>query len=164
MILYIVRHAWANHPDWADDFSRPLTDEGRARFARIVEKLAEHDFAPELLLTSPLARCRQTAELIAQRLSKKSKKVEVVPRDELQPGSHLRELVQWTAEHAAHCQEVAWVGHAPDVSLMTAALIGEGKSSLAMAKGAVAAIRFEALPEIGGGELKWLATAKLLGC
>ena len=33
-----------------------------------------------------------------------------------------------------------------------------------MAKGAVAAIRFEELPEIGGGELKWLATAKLLGC
>ena len=164
MILYIVRHAWANHPDWADDYSRPLTDEGRARFSRMVEKLVARDFAPEILLTSPLARCRQTAELIAQGLFKKSKKVEVVPREELEPGSNLRGLVKWTVGHAAHCEEMAWVGHAPDVAVMTAVLIGDGKAAVAMAKGAVAAIRFEALPEIGGGELKWLATAGLLGC
>jgi hypothetical protein len=47
---------------------------------------------------------------------------------------------------------------------MIAALLGDGTAGIAMAKGAVACIRFEQLPEIGQGELRWLATAKLLGC
>jgi phosphohistidine phosphatase SixA len=50
------------------------------------------------------------------------------------------------------------------VSRLTAALIGDGSSLIHFAKGAVAAIRFDGDPTIGGGELQWLATAKLLGC
>ncbi len=51
MDLYIVRHAWAGHfgdPQWPDDAQRPLTEEGKQRFARLVEKLAARDFAPSL--------------------------------------------------------------------------------------------------------------------
>ena len=161
MILFLVRHAWADHPDWADDYTRPLTDEGRQRFAAMVKILAAADFAPEIIFTSPLTRCLQTAELIAAGLPGK---VEVVPRDELQPGSNLRGMIKWTAAHTGKLKAVAWVGHAPDVNVIAAALIGNGDAGIAMAKGAMAAIRFEQSPEIGGGELKWLATAKLLGC
>ena len=161
MILYVVRHAWADHPHWADDHARPLTDEGRARFAQVVERLTAVGFAPQLVLTSPLVRCRQTADVIAEVVPLE---VSVAVRDELEPGSNLRGLLKWVRQHAADCPEMAWVGHAPDVSVITAALIGEGDAAIAFSKGAVAAIEFDDRPEIGGGALKWLATAKLLGC
>ena len=163
MKLYIVRHAWAGHfgdPDWPDDFQRPLSDKGSERFAGVVEKLVERGFAPEVVATSPLVRCRQTAERIVQGMDSRPELVEL---DELRPGSDLEALVRWTAEQSEEHQSVAWVGHAPDVGRLTAALIGQA-GWIRLAKGGVAAVRFYDTPEIGGGELRWLVTAKMLGC
>ena len=164
MDLYIIRHAWAGHygdPQWPDDGLRPLTDEGTARFARVVARLAERGFAPQLIATSPLVRCRQTAQIVAEGLSGEPQVVEL---DELMPGRDLAALLRWTAEQAEHHDQVAWVGHAPDVGRLTGDLIGQPDAWIRFAKGAVAAIRFEDLPQLGGGELRWLVTAKLLGC
>jgi len=163
MILYIIRHAWAGQsgdPAWPDDAQRPLTDEGRKRFAKMARKLAKRKFAPQLIATSPLVRCRQTAELVVKAVKPKPRLVE---RAELQPGSDLAGLLAWTAEEAARLDEVAWVGHAPDVDRLTAMLIGEGGCQIGFAKGAVAAIEFPDLPRAGDGELIWLVTAKTLG-
>ena len=163
MILYIVRHAWAGHfgdPEWPDDFQRPLSDKGGKRFSKVVETLALRGFAPEVVATSPLIRCRQTAERIVDVVRPRPELVEL---DELRPGSELEGLVKWTARQAKHHREVAWVGHAPDVGRMAAAMIGQA-GWIRFAKGAVAAIRFYDTPEVGGGELRWLVTAKMLGC
>jgi phosphohistidine phosphatase len=164
MLLYIVRHAWAADridPAWPTDELRPLTDEGRERFACMVKLLAQRAFAPELIATSPLVRCRQTAEIIAQGVPGEP---EVVEREELAPGSDLQGLVKWTIRKGCDCREVAWVGHAPDVAHLAAILVGDSGSALRFAKGTIAAIEFEDIPWIGQGELRWLATAKLLGC
>lgn len=163
MILYIIRHAWAGQfgdPDWPDDSQRPLTAQGKKRFADVVKALAQRDFAPELVVTSPLTRCRQTAELVVKGVKGKPK---LVQRDELQPGSNLEGLLTWTAEEGGDGQEIAWVGHNPDVEEMTAALIGDPGSHLRFAKGAVAALQFPGLPKLREGELRWLVTAKILG-
>lgn len=163
MILYIIRHAWAVPPDdpnWPDDAQRPLTDEGRKRFAKLVKALVRRGCAPELVATSPLVRCRQTAELVVKALKGKPR---LVARDELQPGSNLEAMLAWTAAEASACPEIAWVGHAPDVELMTAALIGDPGCHIRFAKGAVAAIEFPGLPKLGDGELRWLVTGKVLG-
>jgi phosphohistidine phosphatase len=163
MILYIVRHAWAEDRDdsqWSDDAERPLTEEGRQRFAQVVKTLASRGFAPELVATSPLVRCRQTAELIAK---KGPGKPALVERGELQPGSDLGGMLRWTDDAAVGLNEIAWVGHAPDVDLMTAALIGDPSGNLRFSKGAVAAIEFPDLPKLREGELRWLVTAKILG-
>ena len=164
MILYVIRHAWAGHygdPDWPDDFERPLTTKGQERFAEVVAKLVERGFAPGIVATSPLVRCRQTAELVQAGLATRP---ELVQLDALEPGSDLDALVQWTAAQAATHDEIAWVGHAPDVGRLTAALITDTSAWIRFAKGAVAAVSFDDLPEVGGGELRWLVTAKLLGC
>ena len=73
--------------------------------------------------------------------------------------SLLEEILLAIQEHGA----VAWVGHAPDVGRLTAALIGQG-GWIRLAKGGVAAICFYDAPEVGGGELRWLVTAKMVGC
>lgn len=162
-MLYIIRHAWAEERGeaWPDDNQRPLTEEGRERFARMVKLLADRGFAPELIATSPLVRCRQTAQIVAKHVSGKPK---VVERPELEPGSDLEGIVQWTCREADDREEVAWVGHAPDVNHMAAILVGDGTGMIHFAKGAVAAIRFDGPPTPHQGELCWLVTAKILGC
>lgn len=161
-MLYIIRHAWAGHfgdPDYPDDRKRPLTEEGRERFCRVVDTLAERGFQPRVIATSPLVRCRQTADLIDQIVRGNPRVVEL---DALRPGSDLDEMMRWT--NRQDFGDVAWVGHAPDVGQMAADLIGHGASRLRFAKGAVAAIQFTGKIARGDGELRWLLTAKMLGC
>ncbi len=164
MDLYLVRHAWAEKRDdrtWPDDAQRPLTDEGTVRFGRVAAVLAERDVAPEVIATSPLVRCVQTAAILAEALGGEP---EVVQREGLEPQGRLKPLLRWTARQAEHYDEIAWVGHAPDVAEHAAALIGEGDGMIRFAKGAIALIRFDGEVAAGAGELRWLATAKMLGC
>ncbi len=163
MDLYIVRHAWAGQRDdsrWPDDGMRPLTAEGKERFARVVSKLAGAGMAPGIIAASPLVRCVETAEILAAGLDGPK----IVKLDELRPGSDLQGLLKWTVRQAAKHEQIAWVGHAPDVDRLAAALIGDARALIHFAKGAVADVRFDAEPAVATGELQWLATAKLLGC
>jgi len=164
MILYIIRHAWAGHfgdPRWPSDFQRPLSSEGRERFFCVANILVKRGVAPEVIVTSPLIRCRETADILADCLSRRPPVVEL---DALSPGSDLEELLKWTAQQSNLCREIAWVGHAPDVNRLISQLIGDDSAWIRLAKGAVAAIRFDESIGSGQGELRWLATAKTLGC
>jgi len=164
MVVYIVRHAWAEEADdtaWPDDSQRPLTAEGRKRFAAMVRTLADRGFAPEVIATSPLVRCRETAEIMAKHVRGKPKVVEL---EALAPGSDMSRLLKWIQREAAKGAEVACVGHAPDVGHLLAAFIGDAKAAVRFAKGAVAAVEFAGSARPGEGELLWLVSAKLLGC
>jgi phosphohistidine phosphatase len=165
MLLYIVRHAWARPVDetqWPDDRLRPLTEEGRKRFAKMIKKLVKRGFAVDLIVSSPLVRCVETAEIMRQRVTGRPK---AIHRAELAPGGDLARLLKWMESKAAGRHEaVAWVGHAPDVGRITAALIGQGSAAIDFPKGGVAAVSFENRPHLGAGQLEWLVTAKLLRC
>ena len=164
MDLYVIRHAWAadrDDPQWPDDDLRPLSDEGRRRFAKVASVLIERDMAPEIIATSPLARCVETAEIFAAAAPGEPV---VVQLDELRPGSDLEGLMRWTVRQARKCRQIAWVGHAPDVDRLAGALIGASEGFIRFSKGGAAAIRFDGPPDIGAGELRWLVTAKVLGC
>jgi phosphohistidine phosphatase len=164
MDLFIIRHAWAGEfgdPVWPDDSQRPLTDEGRERFARMVAKLAARGVRPEVIATSPMVRCVETAKIVAEGVPGRPA---VLPRDELLPGGDAEALRAWTAKQARHHGQVAWVGHAPDVGQLTAEMIGWSGGWIRFAKGTVAAIRFAGSPHSGPGELRWVVTAKVLGC
>jgi phosphohistidine phosphatase len=164
MDLYVIRHAWAGQygdPQWPDDSHRPLTDEGKTRFARVVATLAQRGLAPGIIASSPMVRCLQTARILSEGLSGERPVVEL---EELLPGSQLDGLLRWTAKKAAEYDQIAWVGHAPDVGQLTAELIGFSEGCIRFSKGAVAAVRFYDAIQAGQGELRWLVTAKLLGC
>ncbi|MEM1304712.1 MAG: histidine phosphatase family protein, partial [Planctomycetota bacterium] len=141
MFLYIARHAWAGHygdPGWPDDSLRELTPEGMERYRRLVQALAERGFAPQRIATSPYARCRQTAEIIAEHASAAPGPPSQIPGppsqipgppsqiidelDALAPGSDMQAALAWADQHVG--QDLCWVGHNPDVGRMTAALIG----------------------------------------
>jgi phosphohistidine phosphatase len=161
--LFIIRHAWAAERGdrWPDDARRPLTDEGRQRFARVAGLLADCGVAPGIIATSPMLRCVETAEILAKALAGKAS---VVEQEELLPGGDPKLLLAWTEKHAGKSEQMAWVGHAPDVEYLAAALIGRDEGRIHFSKGSIAAVRFKGPPELGRGELRWLATAKILGC
>ena len=163
MELFIIRHAWAadrSDVDFPDDALRPLTEKGRDRFARMTAALYPRGLRPQLIVTSPILRCVQTAEILASAVGGEAK---VFHRNELRPGGDPKHLLAWTEEHASGLEQVAWVGHAPDVGYLTAALIGLDNGWLEMKKGAIAALGFPDVPELSRGELRWLVTAKVLG-
>jgi phosphohistidine phosphatase len=161
MFLYIARHAWAGErgdPRWPDDSLRELTADGVERFAKVVKALADRGFKPERIATSPYSRCRQTADIIAKYVEGKPKIDEL---EALEPGSEIEPLIKWSRAQGE--MNTCWVGHSPDVERLAAEMIGDGAARIRFAKGAIAAIGFEAEINTGAGELNWLASAKSLG-
>jgi phosphohistidine phosphatase len=162
MLLYIIRHAWTFERDperFPDDRLRPLTPEGEKRFRKVANKLARRGIRPAVIATSPLVRCVQTAEILAQFLPDDPAVSQV---DALAPDSDLDAMIAWSAHHAA--QDIAWVGHSPDVDRMAGALLNTGSESIRFAKGASAAIEFDQQVTPRQGTLQWLVTAKIIGC
>ena len=117
-------------------------------------KNSRRGFEPTLVATSPLVRCRQTAQVIVDRLGGSAQLMEL---SELAPGSELAGLVAWT--NAQQQEIAAWVGHAPDVDRLTAMLIGSGSSQVSLTKGAIAAIEFPDHIASGDGELRLVGHA-----
>lgn len=156
--LFVVRHAVAEDEGPGGlDHARRLTPKGRRRFARMVRRLAERGMQVDLVATSPLVRCRETADILAAELAG-GPRVEVV--EALAPGSDWQTLVEWTVEQDA--ASVAWVGHAPCVGRLVALSIGDGSAAVRMTKGAIAAIALDDGPG-QPGELDWLVTPDVLG-
>ncbi len=161
MLVYIVRHAWAGQSDdprYPDDTQRPLTDDGRKRFRKVVKHLAKVGIAPHRIATSPLVRCQQTAELLLEGLDAKPS-LSLLPS--LEPGATCDDIMPWV-QHQSDVPEVALVGHAPDVGHLVAAMIGDGQASVDFPKGAVACIEFADQIAVGQGCLRWLISAKVL--
>ena len=112
--VYLCRHAKAA-PGFPDEL-RELTAKGREQARALGERLAGLDEPPVTVLTSPLARARQTAEAVA---SATGAPLLVEPR--LAPGAAAEDL---RAAVAGLESPVATVGHQPDCSEIAVALTG----------------------------------------
>src|SRR5436853_7070712 len=65
--LYLIRHGIAEERGdrWPDDAKRPLTEDGIDRLRKEARGLARLGISIDLVLTSPLVRTKQTAEIVA---------------------------------------------------------------------------------------------------
>jgi phosphohistidine phosphatase len=153
--LYFLRHGLADHSEWAgDDTMRPLTARGKQQMARTAETLARLDLGLELIISSPLARAYQTAEIVAAALGLRDR---LVSDERLAPGFGLAELRRVLSEHAG-LTTLMFVGHEPDFSDTISALIGGGR--ILCKKGGLARVD---CPDDGlTGDLVWLAPPALL--
>jgi phosphohistidine phosphatase len=156
--LLIIRHAIAvarGTPGIPDD-ERPLTPEGRRRFRAAAMGLARIAPRPDAILTSPLPRARQTAEMAAKAWGGPA------PRDEtaMIQGS-LEELSSVLSDHPTDAT-IALVGHEPHLSWLLAMLIGaEDGDRLTFKKGGAACVDLPA--SLGeGGRLRWFLPPKVL--
>ena len=157
MNVYFLRHGKADRSQWdGDDDARPLTAEGQRELRREANVMRSMHLALDLIVTSPLARARVTAEIVADELGGGGR---VIVDDRLAPGFDVRRLEQLLAAHGP-AESVMVVGHEPDFSATVAELIGGG--DIVMKKGGLARVDVTA-PVAGGGELVWLLTPPLLG-
>ncbi|HEY6463640.1 MAG TPA: phosphohistidine phosphatase SixA [Polyangiaceae bacterium] len=123
MKLYVMRHGPAeDHSESGVDADRALTVAGRERVRAVAEALAEAGEAPLTILTSPLVRAVQTAEIVAMvtGLGKRGGSVEV--RRAIAPGGDAARLVHALASEER--KRVMVVGHEPDLSGLVASLVG----------------------------------------
>src|SRR6266568_2569207 len=158
--LYLVRHAIAEErgEDWPDDTKRPLSDEGRIKMAKQVTGLERLEVRIEEVLTSPLVRTKQTAEILAENLSSRPRVTEFPM---LAPGHTPKEVMTALRDYAKR-SSLALVGHEPGLGDLMAALIGTRKP-ITFKKGGVALVKLDRLPpDLGAAELCWFVPPKLL--
>ena len=159
--LLIVRHAIAFERDitrWPDDGVRPLTREGRRRFARAAKGLARAFPEVELLISSPLTRARQTAQI----LTKVAGWPKAGERAELAPQTPVVETL--ASLRQPRVSRLALVGHEPHLSELIALCLANPAPSLRiqMKKGAVAVIGFPDTLRAGAGSLQALLPPRIL--
>ncbi len=118
MELYLVRHAEAAPGD--PDELRPLTPNGREQARRLGRHLRKTGVRPEVVLTSPLLRARETGALIAREVG-----AGVAVADALAPGATPDSVTRIVRETLDDDGAVVAVGHQPDCSRIAAALTGE---------------------------------------
>ena len=138
MELLVLRHGRAGtwDPDrYPDDRDRPLTDNGRARLARQVHGMAAIGVRPDAVVSSPLARALQTAQIVVEGLDLR---LAVGTMDELLPGADPRSTLRRIAADHPRGACVMIVGHEPHLSaLISLAVTGSPSPIVPMRKGAL---------------------------
>ncbi len=148
MILYFLRHGKAGSPQPRDDDARELTSKGAAALRSAGPLWRRLNLRPDVVLSSPLPRALQTAELFCKAVGG-----EPITDGRLGPGAGWGEMARAMAAHP-DARRVMFVGHEPDLSSAVAELTGA--ASVRMRKGGLACLEFYGVPEPGGGEIAWL--------
>jgi len=116
MSHYLIRHAQAANAE--DDRIRPLSERGRIQVERLCLSLGPF-FRPTQIWHSPLTRARETATLLAQGLGLNIPFVEI---PDLSPDADPFPVATLLR---AQQDEIAVVGHEPNLSVLAAILTGE---------------------------------------
>jgi len=158
MEIYILRHGIAEDAKGdMQDAERALTDEGRERLKRILERARAAGVKPTFILTSPYKRALQTAQMAGHILE--CRKIDQT--EALVPGATPQEL--WEAIRERRREGALLLsGHEPLLSMTAAFLLGAPELQVDLKKGAIVRIdqdKFGATPR---GTLKWMLTPRLV--
>jgi phosphohistidine phosphatase len=162
MELYAIRHGIAQELGAKNEFNdqkRALTAEGRTRMREAARGLAHLGVQLDLILTSPLVRAVETAEIVAEAMS--LKKDEIRQTQHLRPGALPDELFAEIKKHGS--SSIGLVGHQPDLGDVVSRLVaGSGGLSAQLKKGGVCCVTVtETIPALRG-DLAWLLTPRQL--
>jgi len=164
MNLYLLRHGIAvagDEPGIESDGERPLTAKGIKRMRKAAKGLRRLGIVFDAILTSPLVRARQTAEIVAEVLSLESQLQEI---SGLAPESSVENLLFGLARFQNR-EHLLLVGHQPLLG-DTAAFLLHGKDrprlDIALKKGGICGIEIDSLPPGKPGTLQWLLAPKQL--
>ena len=155
MTLLIIRHGIAMDRDefaktCPDDGLRPLTKEGRRKMRQATAGLSRVVNRIDVLVSSPLVRAVETAEIVAEAFGVKTNE-----RAELVPSRRPAGLVEWLRRQPNDAT-VAIVGHEPHLGLCASWLLtGLDESHVEFKKGGVCRIDFPDKVAPGHGVLRW---------
>jgi phosphohistidine phosphatase len=157
MEIYFLRHGDAGAAEgWkGSDTERPLSKEGAARMEREAAAIAQLRPTLNAILTSPLVRARQTAEIVAKKLHLAKM---LVLDERLAPGFGPAALKEILEERRAF-PGLMIVGHEPDFSRVISACIGGG--AVECKKGSLIRVDMDDLSSLTG-ILVWLLPPRVL--
>jgi phosphohistidine phosphatase len=157
MKIYFLRHGVAAEPeDWkGSDYDRPLTGDGRERMAQEAKALRKLGLKLDAILTSPLVRAKETADIVARELRMPSKEDERLGGDF--DVSSLGAILQGCADLKA----LMLVGHEPSMSSVIGRLIGVARMDLK--KGGLACVELPDASTMTGELLSLIPPKVLLG-
>jgi len=156
MRIYLIRHAEAvAKNEAATDEDRGLTEIGREQAQALAAALSVRGIELGAIISSPYVRAHQTATELAEIL--KPTLPDVIASNLLTPERvRPRKLSKFLAELGM--DNVAIVGHMPELGAYAEWLIGARAGSLPLAKAAAVCVEFDDAPAKGEGELMWLVT------
>ena len=161
MNLFLLRHGVAvkrGDLDFANDELRPLTAGGRRQLRQTGAALRKLGPKFDLILSSPLVRARQTAEIAAADLRLKKR---LSFADELKPGAPAKRLIQKINRLKPAVKNLLLVGHEPDLSELISLLVTGGPGlQLDFKKGGLAKLEVGKLRAGRCAALAWLLTPK----
>lgn len=162
MNLYLLRHAEAVNPeDCASDQDRPLTPNGIKTMKTGALGMKALKMEVDLVLSSPLVRARQTAEIAAANLGMKAR---ITITDNLVPDAHPEALIAELARNYSALNNILLVGHEPHMGRLASVLLtGTTDLPVIFKKGALMALKIDSAPRKGGAMLKWFLTVRQLG-
>lgn len=121
--LFILRHAkssWEN-AEHLSDFERPLNKRGLEAAPLMGEVMKKQQFQPEIILSSPARRARQTAEIIRKKAEIKG---EIKYEERIYEASPAR-LLEVVSEQADKIESLMLVGHNPGFEGLVRFLTGQ---------------------------------------
>ena len=154
MHCLLFRHGIAESPNtWSgDEYSRPLTKDGRNKTEQAVEGLKTIGVEPTHILCSPLTRTQQTAGIAKNMLDVAA---EIAITQELvydQSPRLLFPILQALPSEAV----VLCVGHEPHLGQMAALMLfGNHSPSLSFKNAGSALVSFHKRVMVGQGILEW---------
>lgn len=158
MQILLLRHGIAQDAHAGlSDAERALTPEGRKKLRQVLQTAAKAGVAPSLMLSSPLTRALQTAEIAKRNLAYKG---EILQTRILAPGGAVEQV--WE-EIRIHRDQPALLltGHNPQFEHLAGYLLEYPNLKIDFKKGALMRIDVEAFGAVPRGVLCWILTAKL---
>lgn len=148
MRLLFSRHGEAKNG--SPDYNRELTDKGISEIKHIAAILEKMKVKPDYIVSSPLVRAKQTANLYKTLLGVEP---EVIIEGALQPGGYIDDVVILAKSLNAN---MLFVGHQPDISGFVTQLTSPTHYNIAMFPGSLASVVFDGDIQFGRGYLEFL--------
>jgi phosphohistidine phosphatase len=158
MEIYLLRHGIAeDRASSGRDADRRLTDEGREKLRRVLERAHSAGVSPAVIISSPYKRAVETAEIAARELGYDRKILRV---EALTPDSSPSRIWNEIREHRDEAS-VLLAGHEPLFSATVAWMLGSSHAMVEFKKGGLIRIDVEAFGAEPRGILQWMLTPKV---
>src|SRR5438270_2631572 len=127
MNLYILRHASAGvrRTNPLLDRKRPLDKDGKRHCLQLAEVLNAMKISFDLIVSSPLKRCMQTASFVGTETGYEAK---ILSSAALAPAASLAQFQNLLSECATY-ENLLLVGHNPNLTIFLAALIAQSQTA-----------------------------------
>ena len=164
MKLYLLRHADAGEASaegYTTDAARALTPKGIKRTRQLANALRQMEITFDVILSSPLIRAQQTAEIIARSLGKEKQLRHV---GQLAPDGALTDAIALIESTRVKADSVLLVGHEPNLSRLISLLCTGGTNlGLTLKKGGLCRLELTDVKSGPCATLEWLLSPRHFG-